>query len=346
MSIHNNAPPAVAATSSSSTPRSPKRPPADLEEPSGPASKRPRAASPSDDEANTRATTAAMANASLTGKEEEEEDEKTRGSAMDTGAEGTGPSTTTAPRTAGEEEGAAAVTASQLSRGTNHDEAQEATTTTATTTPNSKMCGVCSEKEGKYKCTRCALPFCSVPCSKIHRENHPPDPEPSAAAKIPSAADDRPAPEPPQPGAPKQARDPRSPFSVLDDSDQLRYLFRKYPGLQARLLDILAATEPPPEMQSTGSSLNDMMKARAMAAANPKKEQWTHDVGIRNGKAALRKARNAAGEDGEGVREYIELINHLMSEANAAAEAEEVIRKQAAEKDAKLIRRLMAEDRG
>ncbi|KAK2032218.1 hypothetical protein LX32DRAFT_583266 [Colletotrichum zoysiae] len=343
MSIHNNAPPAaVAATSSSSTPRSPKRPPADLEGPSGPASKRPRAASPSDDEANTRATTAAMANASLTGKEEEDEDEKTRGSIMDTGAEGTGPSTTTAPTTAGEE-GAAAATASQPPRGTNHDEAQEAS---ATTTPNSKMCGVCSEKEGKYKCTRCALPFCSVPCSKIHRENHPPDPEPSAAGKTPSAAGDRPAPEPPQPGAPKQARDPRSPFSVLDDSDQLRYLFRKYPGLQARLLDILAATEPPPEMQSTGSSLNDMMKARAMAAANPKKEQWTHDVGIRNGKAALRKARNAAGEDGEGVREYIELINHLMSEANAAAEAEEVIRKQAAEKDAELIRRLMAEDRG
>lgn len=99
-------------------------------------------------------------------------------------------------------------------------------------------------------------------------------------------------------------------------------------------------------MQSTGGSLNDMMKARAMAAANPKKEQWTHDVGIRNGKKALHKARNASGEDGEGVREYIELINHLMSEASAAAEAEEVIRKQAAEKDAELIRRLMTEDRG
>ncbi|KAK1597730.1 HIT zinc finger protein [Colletotrichum navitas] len=326
---------AVAATSTSSTPRSPKRPPADLEELSGPATKRSRAASLSDDEANTRATTAAMANASLAGEEQEE----TSGSMMDTGAEGNGASATTPATTVGGESTAAA-TASQPTRETNHDEAQEATTTTTTTTttPKSKMCGVCTEKEGKYKCTRCALPF------KIHRENHPPDPEPSAAAKIPSAGD--PAHEPLQSDAPKPPRDPRSPFSVLDDSDQLRYLFRRYPGLQARLLDILAATEPPPEMQSTGSSLNDMMKARAMAAANPKKEQWTHDVGIRNGKAALRKARNAAGEDGEGVREYIELINHLMSQANAAAEAEEVVRKQAAEKDAELIRRLMAEDRG
>ncbi|EFQ32201.1 HIT zinc finger [Colletotrichum graminicola] len=341
MSIPNDETPAAAfaATSSSPTPRSPKRPPTDPEDLSGPATKRSRAASLSDDEANTRATTAAMANASLAGKEQEE----TRGTVMDTGAEGNGASTTTAATTVGEESTAAA-TASQPSRETNHDEAQETTTTTTTTTPKSKMCGVCTEKEGKYKCTRCALPFCSVPCSKIHRENHPPDPEPSAAAKIPSAGD--PAHEPLQSDAPKPPRDPRSPFSVLDNSDQLRYLFRRYPGLQARLLDILAATEPPPEMQSTGSSLNDMMKARAMAAANPKKEQWTHDVGIRNGKAALRKARDAAGEDGEGVREYIELINHLMSEANATAEAEEVVRKQAAEKDAELIRRLMAEDRG
>ncbi|KAK1996148.1 hypothetical protein LX36DRAFT_128663 [Colletotrichum falcatum] len=337
MSVPNSEP--AAATPSSPAPRSPKRPPVDLEESSAPASKRSRAASPSDDEAKTRATTAAMANASLTGEAGEEEE--TRGTTMDTGAEGNEAPATTAAA-AGEED-AAAATASQPSGGANHDEAQGATTMAATK-PKSKMCSVCAEKEGKYKCTRCALPFCSVACNKIHRENHPPDPEPPAAAKIPSAGD--PVHEHLPSGAMKPPHNLRSPFSVLDDSDQLRYLFRRYPSLQARLLDILAATEPPPEMQPTGSSLNDMMKARAMAAANPKKEQWTYDVGIRNGKAALREARNAAGEDGEGVREYIELINHLVSEGNAAAEAEEVIRKQAAEKDAELIRRLMTEDRG
>ncbi|KAF9870159.1 hit finger domain protein [Colletotrichum karsti] len=202
--------------------------------------------------------------------------------------------------------------------------------------PKTKMCGICNEKEGKYKCTRCSLPFCSVPCNKIHRENHPPDPEP--APRTPAAA------EPPEANVKAKARDPNNPFSVLDDSDQLRYLFKRYPNLRSRLLDILAATEPPPELQGTGSSLNDMMKAKAMAAANPKKEQWTHDVGIRKGKEALRKARNAAGEEGEGVREYIELINHLVSKDEDAA-AEEAIRKSAAERDTELIRRLMAEDR-
>lgn len=230
--------------------------------------------------------------------------------------------------------------------------------------PKTKMCGICDEKEGKYKCTRCPLPLyvspwghfvfiihsllscalftningyensCSVQCSKIHRENHPPDPEP--VPKPPVEA-------PKQPGA-KKAFDPKNPFSVLDDSPQLRYLFKRYPSLKSRLLGILAATEPPPELQGTGNSLNDTMKARALAAANPKKEQWSHDVGIRNGKEALRKARTAAGEDGEGVREYIELINHLILKGEDAA-AEEAIRKSAEEKDTDLIRKLLEEGR-
>ncbi|KAH0427054.1 hit finger domain protein [Colletotrichum camelliae] len=194
--------------------------------------------------------------------------------------------------------------------------------------PKTKMCGICNEKEGKYKCTRCPLPF------KIHRENHPPDPEP-----VPKPPVETPKP----PGATK-ALDPKNPFSVLDDSDQLRYLFKRYPSLKSRLLGILAATEPPPELQGTGNSLNDTMKARALAAANPKKEQWSHDVGIRNGKEALRKARTAAGEDGEGVREYIELINHLIRKGEDAG-AEEAIRKSAAEKDTDLIRKLLEEGR-
>ncbi|OLN95293.1 putative zinc-finger protein C4F10.19c [Colletotrichum chlorophyti] len=225
-------------------------------------------------------------------------------------------------------------TAAQHANGAAPAEEPDETKTPAA--PRTKMCGVCNEKEGKYKCTRCALPFCSVPCNKLHRENHPPDPEPTSKTPEPPAA--------PQPVA--GARDPKNPFIALDDSDQLRYLFRRYPGLQTRLLDIIAATEPPPDAQGAGGSLNDMMRARATAAANPKKEQWTHDVGIRNGKEALRKARNEDGEVGEGVREYIELINHLVSQASADAEAEEVIRRRAAEKDAELIRRLMAEERG
>ncbi|KXH66110.1 HIT zinc finger [Colletotrichum salicis] len=287
-----------------------------------PVPKRSRAASPSQDddddsEAKTRATTAAMANASLTaGEGEGERDVGGASAAAAPSAQTTQPSTAAPAET-------------------------PETTRPPPFAPKTRMCGVCHEKEGKYKCTRCALPFCSVPCNKTHRENHPPDPEPTSKPE-PAAI------EPPAPSAAATAAayDPRNPFSVLDDSDQLRYLFRRYPTLQARLLEIFAATEPPPELQSTGSSLNDMMKARALAAANPKKEQWTHDVGIRKGKEALRRARAADGEDGEGVREYVELINHLMSQASAAAEAEEVIRKQTADKDAELIRRLMTEDRG
>lgn len=41
-------------------------------------------------------------------------------------------------------------------------------------------------------------------------------------------------------------------------------------------------------------------------------EPWTSDVGIRKGKAALRKAINLEGEDGEAVRAYHALVLKLV----------------------------------
>ncbi|KAL0940736.1 hit finger domain protein [Colletotrichum truncatum] len=322
-------------------PRSPKRMQDDLDELIESASKRSRTASPGethqqmqrqeegngvvkddDDDAPTTTSNTEITGSSAEGASETQDESKTQN-----------PPPPPLPVTA---EPPAAPATSQA------DDNDTAETETKAA-PKSKMCGVCHEKEGKYKCARCALPFCSVPCNKIHRENHPPDPEP--AAKPPPPPDVAAGPPP----ATKKARDPSNPFSVLDDSDQLRYLFKRYPSLRSRLLGILAATEPPPEMRgASGTSLNDIMKAKAMAAANPKKEQWTHDIGIRNGKEALRKAKNAAGEDGEGVREYIELINHLVSKGDGGndADADEAIRRRAAQQDTELIRRLMADDRG
>jgi hypothetical protein len=33
------------------------------------------------------------------------------------------------------------------------------------------LCVVCGEKEGKYKCPKCHKLYCSVQCSKKHKEN-------------------------------------------------------------------------------------------------------------------------------------------------------------------------------
>lgn len=75
------------------------------------------------------------------------------------------------------------------------------------------------------------------------------------------------------------------------------------------------------------------------------KGQWNHDIGIKNGKAALRRARKASGQDGEAIREYTELILHIMNETSDKNDATAYVQRQIAEQDTALIERLLAEDR-
>lgn len=173
---------------------------------------------------------------------------------------------------------------------------------------------------------------CSVACNKVHRENHPPDPEIT------------PKPEPSEPESkPKQACapqpfDPSNPFQALETSEKLRLLFRKYPSLPDQLLKIDAATLPPPETKSA-------IPASLLKGLPPKQEAWNHDIGIQNGKEALRKARRADGEQGDAIREYSELILHLINTESANADADNVLRQQLAQEDTKLIERLMAQEK-
>ncbi|KAM0282573.1 hypothetical protein ACHAQH_002941 [Verticillium albo-atrum] len=205
--------------------------------------------------------------------------------------------------------------------------------------PQPRLCGVCHEKPGKYKCTRCGLPFCSVPCNKFHRENHPPDPEP-----LSPAAELAPAPMP-------AVEEPPNPFRTLGESDQLRYLFRRYPDLADQLLAIVAETDPPLG-EAPPTTFSQIMAARAAAAASggkhQKKEQWNHDVGIRKGKESLRAARRVEGEAGDGVREYTELVLHFAAQGEAAAALAGgrniVADGSSARQDAELIKRLLDED--
>ncbi|ROT40269.1 hypothetical protein SODALDRAFT_356230 [Sodiomyces alkalinus F11] len=206
------------------------------------------------------------------------------------------------------------------------------------TSSKTKLCGVCNETPGKYKCPRCGLPFCSVACNKTHRENHPPDPEPES-----KPSDAGPSPQPvAMTEGPSSSHQPDNPFSVLDDSEQLRYLFRRYPNLPQQLLAISAATEPPAEAQPT--SLKEAILAKAAAAGKPNQAQWNHDVGIRKGKEALRRARKAEGDAGEGVREFSELIIHLTSQGARSEETGSLLRSRAAQRDADLIKRLLEEE--
>ncbi|KAK5998012.1 hypothetical protein PT974_00381 [Cladobotryum mycophilum] len=132
--------------------------------------------------------------------------------------------------------------------------------------------------------------------------------------------------------------DPSNPFRALETSEALKTLFRKYPNLPSQLLDIHSATLPPKEAPEKA------IPASLMQGVT-KRDNWNHDMGIKNGKAALRRARKANGEAGEAIREYTELIVHIMSGASRKEDAATVyIQRQAAEEDTKLIERLMAEE--
>ncbi|UKZ82081.1 hypothetical protein TrVFT333_009865 [Trichoderma virens FT-333] len=207
---------------------------------------------------------------------------------------------------------------------------------------NANLCGVCESNPGKYKCSRCRLPYCSVQCSKAHQQNHPPDP-PKEEPKSTSIASS----EPQTASAnmpPAGSIDPTNPFSALATSDKLQLLFSKYPNLPNQLLEIHAATQPPPEAPdaATRAIPSSLMKG---LPANSGKATWNHDIGIKNGKAALRRARKASGEDGEAIREYTELILHIMNETGEKNNAAAFVQRQIAEQDTALIERLLAEDR-
>ncbi len=165
---------------------------------------------------------------------------------------------------------------------------------------------------------------CSAACSKVHRENHPPPDETRPQQQEQKSNSAAPA-------------EPAHPFSVLDDSAELRQLFARYPKLPARLQRIHEATLPPKD--------DDGMAAKSAGGLpwkldgrgrHQRRQPWTHDVGLQRGQMALRDARTDPGEDGDAVREYCALVLHLLNK-----EATAVVRSAVAAQDAKLIEQLM-----
>ncbi|KAI8050367.1 hypothetical protein BDF22DRAFT_696820 [Syncephalis plumigaleata] len=55
-------------------------------------------------------------------------------------------------------------------RTTNYNAARTTDTVNSRTNNTSKLCQVCEQVEAKYKCPTCYLAFCSVACSRKHKE--------------------------------------------------------------------------------------------------------------------------------------------------------------------------------
>ncbi|KUJ18235.1 uncharacterized protein LY89DRAFT_732919 [Mollisia scopiformis] len=203
--------------------------------------------------------------------------------------------------------------------------------------PTKKLCGVCNENEGKYKCSRCYLPYCSIPCSKNHTLNHPPSPPKSSPSPSPQPAS---LPHPTTNGRPGTTTAPtKTPFAALDTSPDLRLLFTHYPKLPTLLTRIHTTTLPP--LSSYTSS--------GLPTTSNQKQTWTSDRGLQRGVEALKKARNEDGVDGESVREYGRVVLRILreeEEGGGGVTAEELVQREVREGEVGIVEMLLNGDIG
>ncbi|KAG0646102.1 putative zinc-finger [Hyphodiscus hymeniophilus] len=197
------------------------------------------------------------------------------------------------------------------------------------TTNNSKsikLCDVCHEKEYKYKCSRCELPYCSIACSTIHKATHPLPPSP--VLKPVNVDPAKPPTTSARPGTVAASTQP-SPFSALSTSTELHTLFTHYPNLSAQLNAIWDAMQPP------ASQSPDLYHKLTGKNNNPK--AWNQDRGMEKGIEALRTARGLWGKDGEGVREFGELVLRIVE----GLDQEEIVRRELERENLRVVKALM-----
>ncbi|CAK7204409.1 hypothetical protein SEUCBS139899_007166 [Sporothrix eucalyptigena] len=231
--------------------------------------------------------------------------------------------------------------------------AEETTTNDAdeSTPPPAKrrtMCGVCLTEPSN----------CSVACSRIHRENHPPDAPDDDKKKstLPSAST--------VPSLPPKPAPPPHPFQVLDDAPELKRLFVQYPNLPARLRAIYEATLPPSNAPNNGGQDPRLPfrlpqkntkngggkggKGSSNSNNNASSKPWSKEMGLRQGQKALRRARVDPGEDGDAVRAYCETVTFLLARdvesaasTSKTADSNSIVRDELAVEANALIQRLM-----
>ncbi|KAL2073374.1 hypothetical protein VTL71DRAFT_10698 [Oculimacula yallundae] len=203
-----------------------------------------------------------------------------------------------------------------------------------------KLCGVCNEKEFRYKCTRCMLPFCSMACSTIHKATHPAE-EPKPATELKAHPTLPAKPIVARPGtiagaekAATAAANSKGPFAALDDSKELQQLFKKYPRLPMLLDRINKVTLPP---------VNGFQPAQN-GGRGKEQQQWNSDRGLQKGVRSLNELRNTNSKDGRAIREFSKLVLRLLSPEEGLT-AREVVEQELAEENQKVIEQLLNGER-
>ncbi|CAD6442442.1 e4a2573f-0046-446f-a765-497863ffe964 [Sclerotinia trifoliorum] len=193
-----------------------------------------------------------------------------------------------------------------------------------------KLCVLCKEKNHKYKCKYCDVRYCSVKCSNAHKadtNDHEEEKEKPNSAPPPNESSS------PMPKEKSTARpgtlaaaNAKGPFESLNNSKELKELFIRYPNLYSHLDAVDTAT-----LRPTG----------------PNSHKWNQDQGWEKGRNALKSARGYYGKDGEGVREYCELVLRLLGDEDEESEeaAAETLRKEALAESTRVIRALLESEK-
>ncbi|CAI4212545.1 unnamed protein product [Parascedosporium putredinis] len=127
---------------------------------------------------------------------------------------------------------------------------------------------------------------------------------------------------------------PANPFNTLASSPKLQMLFQKYPHLPDQLLAIHAATQPPRPPARQRSPAPGLPRAGALI------KRFGAGRRAKKGTEALKRARNADGEEGEAVREYQELVLHLLAGGDDGAR--NAMQRHLADQDNALLRSFVA----
>lgn len=195
---------------------------------------------------------------------------------------------------------------------------------------DAKLCTLCKENNYKYNCRYCDVKYCSVKCSNIHKaetNDHEEEKEKLASAQPPTKA---PSPISKANTAARAgtlaAANAKGPFEPLDNSKELEALFKKYPNLRSHLETVDAATLRPTGFNS---------------------HKWNQDQGWENGRKALQNAKCYYGKDGEGIREYCELVLRLLGDEDEQDEeaAAELLRKEALAESTRVVRALLESEK-
>ncbi|KAI1807706.1 hypothetical protein F4811DRAFT_504306 [Daldinia bambusicola] len=198
-------------------------------------------------------------------------------------------------------------------------------------------CLICNGTESKYKCGRCNLYTCSLPCFREHRDNHPP-------MELPPSVEsgDNPKSEDTSQNSLHISEattvQPASKGSEIADMPEYRELTRKYPNLERLLWNIAAATDPP----TANGNINGNHHASNGSNKGGRKatQPWTKETGYENGIEVLRQTRDTPGSDRDALKEYCELVR-LYNFRRESAEIDLDLRQQLARDNARAIGELL-----